>query len=125
MFGTACSPLGVKGMPISELKAAEGTVVQGKAENPEQKPERIERHLVDLVPASESGQFKIVTLRAVGKPLEQREAGAVVITIHSAVFTVKGRTANDALNNITAFAAIQLAAAHASCIDSSEKQFVP
>lgn len=111
-------------MPVSELKTAEGTVVEGKSNQPKQEPDGVERHFVNLVAAPESGKFEIVAFRAIGIPLDKSKPCPVVITVHAAMFAVERGAAKQALNKVAARSRVELAAAHTTGVDSSEKHLI-
>lgn len=93
-------------MKVAELNAAKGTVVEGKTDQSQHEAQRVEAHRVNFVRAPESGQLKVVTGGAVGKPLENGKHRPVVVTVQAAIFAVKCRTAKDAAEQTAAFARV-------------------
>ena len=108
-------------MPVAELHTTECTVVEGKANQPEQAPDGIEAHRVNFIRPSEFAEFKIVTSGAVRVPLEKSEKSTVVIAVCTAVIAVKRRAANDAAQQAAALARVEFPAVNAARIDSPEK----
>jgi len=76
-------------MEVTELLAAEGTVVEGKANPVEEAPQRVLAHGIDLIGAPESAQFKIVTCGTVRIPLKHSESRTVIIAVSATVFTME------------------------------------
>ena len=108
-------------MPVAELHTTECTVVEGKANQPEQAPDGIEAHRVNFIRPSEFAELKIVTSGAVRVPLEKGEKRTVVIAVCTAVVAVKRRGANDAAQQAAARPRVEFAAVNAAGIDSAEK----
>jgi len=112
----------VQRVVIPELKTAECTVVEGKSNQAQHAPERVQTHGIDVVPFPEPAEFIIVTLGAISVPLKNSENGAIVIAVCAAMRTMKRGAAEDAAEYTPALALIHLSAGHTACIDSSKKQ---